>query len=473
MMTESSYEVLEDEDDRLILEGSSQNWNWKIPSKDFDLKISQFDGKERVELRGDKETLENLKSALGIQGAETPSPLKKPSEKETQEPISSNGINVYERKGKMILDLKEDFLLLGKSEYDSLKRLDPDENYLRQELGLDSETIDKLVDKEILEESDGKYNIPPDISELFGEDEHFSETCECGSKDIYEDPDKGEVVCGDCGLVHSDSIDHGPEWRAFDAEQWKSKARTGSPLTLLLHDKGLSADIGGNQDATGKPLPSKTRHKFYWLRKLDNQSKLKTGKEQGLYHGLTYLRKLSERLEISKEAEENAAYYFRKAQTKGSVIGRIRKDVVGACLYAALRESGKPRTYNEIAGITGDKKRLMRTSKSLKKEGIYDVDNIEPAYYLHRYSSDLDLSPEIETKAKRILDHSEREGITSGLNPLSAVAGAIYIASILQGKRITQKEIADSAGVSEVTVRNTYKKIIKAFDDDPLDIVSE
>lgn len=55
----------------------------------------------------------------------------------------------------------------------------------------------------------------------------------------------------------------------------------------------------------------------------------------------------------------------------------------------------------------------------------------------------------------------------------SRIAGVIYIASAKSDERITQKEIADSADISEITVRNTYKKIIKAFDDDPLDIVDE
>jgi transcription initiation factor TFIIB len=36
-------------------------------------------------------------------------------------------------------------------------------------------------------------------------------------------------------------------------------------------------------------------------------------------------------------------------------------------------------------------------------------------------------------------------------------AAALYIASIMNGKRITQRELAKAANVTEVIVRNRYK----------------
>ncbi|MCX6768754.1 MAG: transcription initiation factor IIB, partial [Candidatus Micrarchaeota archaeon] len=43
---------------------------------------------------------------------------------------------------------------------------------------------------------------------------------ECGSPKLIKDYEKGELICGACGLVLTENIqDAGPEWRAFDAEQ--------------------------------------------------------------------------------------------------------------------------------------------------------------------------------------------------------------------------------------------------------------
>ena len=64
-------------------------------------------------------------------------------------------------------------------------------------------------------------------------------------------------MCEECGLVHLENhIDHGPEWRAFDADQKKKRTRTGAPMTNMIHDKGLSTMIGWtNRDIFGKETP--------------------------------------------------------------------------------------------------------------------------------------------------------------------------------------------------------------------------
>ena len=67
---------------------------------------------------------------------------------------------------------------------------------------------------------------------------------DCGSRALTRDETRGEVVCDDCGLVLEDNvIDQGAEWRVFSPEQGDQRARTGAPMTVMLHDKGLSTDI--------------------------------------------------------------------------------------------------------------------------------------------------------------------------------------------------------------------------------------
>ena len=43
-------------------------------------------------------------------------------------------------------------------------------------------------------------------------------------------------------------------------------------------------------------------------------------------------------------------------------------------------------------------------------------------------------------------------------------AAAIYIASVVHDQRKTQKTIADTVGVTEVTIRNRYKELAKNLD---------
>ena len=45
--------------------------------------------------------------------------------------------------------------------------------------------------------------------------------------------------------------------------------------------------------------------------------------------------------------------------------------------------------------------------------------------------------------------------VTSGI-----AAAALYVAALINGEKRTQREVADVAGVTEVTIRNRYKELL-------------
>ena len=65
----------------------------------------------------------------------------------------------------------------------------------------------------------------------------------------------------------------------------------------------------------------------------------------------------------------------------------------------------------------------------------------------------------MQAKAAEILAEAADNELTSGRGPTGVAAAAIYIASILCNQRRTQREVADVAGVTEVTIRNRYKEL--------------
>ena len=81
---------------------------------------------------------------------------------------------------------------------------------------------------------------------------------ECGGS-LEADTERGETVCSECGLVvEEDEIDRGPEWRAFDSAEKDEKSRVGAPTTKMMHDEGLSTNIGWqDKDAYGNSLSSR------------------------------------------------------------------------------------------------------------------------------------------------------------------------------------------------------------------------
>jgi len=99
---------------------------------------------------------------------------------------------------------------------------------------------------------------------------------ECGGGDFFFDSERGEVVCRSCGLViDEDVLDSGPEWRAFTPEEKESRTRVGIPLSLAVHDKGLSTEISPDGlDAHGQKLTLEAKIQYYRLRKRQAVSRI-------------------------------------------------------------------------------------------------------------------------------------------------------------------------------------------------------
>ncbi len=76
-----------------------------------------------------------------------------------------------------------------------------------------------------------------------------------------------------------------------------------------------------------------------------------------------------------------------------------------------------------------------------------------------RYVNALKLSGEAQEKAVQLLKKAMKKGLVTGRSPTGVSAAAVYIAGALAGERRTQKEVADVAGVTEVTIRNRYREL--------------
>jgi len=295
------------------------------------------------------------------------------------------------------------------------------------------------------------------------EKEEAIEVCpECGSPRIIRDYKRGELVCQDCGYVIEERyIDAGPEWRAFDSEQKEKRSRVGAPITYTIHDKGLSTIIDwNNKDYYGKAISIRTRAQLFRLRKWQRRIRISNATERNLAFALSELDRMASALGLPKSVRETAAVIYRKAIEKNLIRGRSIEGVVAAALYAACRQAGVPRTLDEIAQYSRvDRKEIGRTYRFIARELGLKLMPTSPADYVPRFCAALGLSGEVQRKAIEIIKKAEERELTSGRGPTGVAAAAIYIASILCGERRTQREVAEVAGVTEVTIRNRYKEL--------------
>jgi len=290
---------------------------------------------------------------------------------------------------------------------------------------------------------------------------------ECGSTNLSRDYSRGELICNDCGLViEEDFIDHGPDWRAFDSEQREKRARVGAPMTYTIHDKGLSTMIGWtNRDSYGKSIPTRNRAQLYRLRKWQRRVRISDATERNLAIALSALDRMASSIGLPRTVRETAAMIYRKAALKKLVRGRSIEGVTAAALYAACRQCLVPRTLDEICNIAHiSKKEIGRTYRYVSRELGLKLMPTSPEDYISRFCSELKLSGDVQAKTLEILQEAAHRELTSGRGPTGIAAASLYIASVLCGERRTQREVADIAGVTEVTIRNRYKEIAEKLD---------
>jgi len=294
----------------------------------------------------------------------------------------------------------------------------------------------------------------------------------CDSKHLTMDYSRAEIVCKTCGLViDSELIDHGPEWRAFDSEQRDKKTRTGSPMTYRRHDKGLSTSISWqNRDAYGRSIPPRNRAQLFRLRKWHTRTRISDGAERNLVLALSSLDRMSSALNLPRNLRETAAMIYRKTARNKLTRGRTIDGITAAVLYAACRQCNMPRTLEEISRVSEIKKKeIGRNYRNISRRLELKLLPTTPQDYISRFCSKLKLSNDVIIKTVDILKKATKQELTSGRGPTGMAAAAIYIASVMCGERRTQREVAEVAGVTEVTIRNRYKELAKKLD---IDVIS-
>ncbi|MEK0342797.1 MAG: TFIIB-type zinc ribbon-containing protein [Nitrosopumilus sp.] len=281
----------------------------------------------------------------------------------------------------------------------------------------------------------------------------------CGQGALVTDSGTGENFCGKCGFVITDKVDEsGPEWRSFSNEG-ENKSRAGVPTSLAMHDMGLATVINPqNRDATGKPLSAAMKSTIERLRTWDSRSQVHEPVDRNFRQAFSELNRLKDKLAISDSVIEKAAYLYRKALEKGLVRGRSISALIASALYASCRDTETPRTLKDIAQVSNIKRKdIARCYRLLLRELNLKMPVVNPINCISRIASKAGLSEKTKRKATKILQRAEELKISAGKDPMGLAAAALYVACVTLGENKTQRDVAEAAGVTEVTIRNRYK----------------
>ena len=283
---------------------------------------------------------------------------------------------------------------------------------------------------------------------------------------IVRDDEHGETTCRDCGLVlDEESIDRGPEWRAFYAEERDEKSRVGAPTTQLIHDKGLSTTIGWqDKDAYGQSVSARKRARLQRLRTWDERYRAKDAHERNLKQALGEINRMASALGLSKPVRETAGVLYRRAVEEDLLPGRSIEGMATATLYAAARQHGTPRPSAEFAGVSRvEKLRIQRAYRYLSRELGLRIEPSDPTQYVSQFASTLEVSDEAEQRARELLTAAKAQGAHSGKSPEGMAAAAIYAATHLTNEQLTQETVSNAAHVSKVTIRIRYQELLEVY----------
>jgi len=291
------------------------------------------------------------------------------------------------------------------------------------------------------------------------------ERCEiCGGTDFIFKKETGEVICKTCGYVAKHiNIDMGPEWRTFEGDE-VDRARTGPPQTSLITDRGMTTVFGNIQEGFGRGgrVSEERRREIQRIKSWLYRTSGATSQERNLQNALNILQKLGERLDLPKNVLERAAQIYRMALDKDLVRGRAINSIVAAALYLALREFQMPRTFKKMAKqVNIDRKELGRCYRLLVKELNIKTPVINPSLYIKPIVSRTGLPDSVAVLAEKIITLAKRKKVTAGKDPVGLASAAVYYAARLSGYDITQRDIANAAEITEVTVRNRCRYLME------------
>ena len=283
----------------------------------------------------------------------------------------------------------------------------------------------------------------------------------CASTELVTDDNTGETICSKCAVVteNENRESNSPE-RFMQSEEGDNR-RAGAPTSLTMHDMGLATVIGKkNVYSTGKPLSSVTKSTIDRLRTWDSRSQTKNTYDRNLRVAMGELSRIKDKIVVPEATIEKAAYYYRKALEKKLTKGRNIPVIIASCLYVACRQDSIPRNLNDIYMASNLKKKDIASCYRLL---LRELDIIPPVvdsrFVVSRITTILNIPEKITRLATEYLTKAKELGDTAGKDPMGMAAATIYLACINNGMTVTQREIADAAHVTEVTIRNRLNRL--------------
>ena len=299
------------------------------------------------------------------------------------------------------------------------------------------------------------------------------QSCPECSASLIDDVQNGEIICSGCGIVVADqTVDYGPETKSSTLEDKMKLARATGQTTYSQHDLGISTDISiSTKDFSGKSIGHQVANQMNNLRKWQQRVRVSTSRDRRLSNVLSKMGETCDNLNLSKSVLETASIIYRNLDGRVDVKGKSVISITAATIYMACKQCGVVRSIEEICrGMCTPKELKAKTKLAAKyyrtivmEMGQTTAPVVSMDKYISKISNMTHTEVRVERLALEIADKTKDSNIADGKAPNGIAAAYLYVASVLLGYNMLQRDISSTAGVTEVTIRNRCKEILTKY----------
>jgi transcription initiation factor TFIIB len=300
------------------------------------------------------------------------------------------------------------------------------------------------------------------------------ERCTACNSSVVDDTENGERICSGCGIVMEERVeDHGPEAKSSSLEDKMKLARATGQTTYAQHDLGIATEISiGSTDFSGKKINAETANQMHRLGKWQQRVRVSSSRDRRLSNVLGRVSEICQSCSLPKNVTETASIIYRSLDGKNiQVKGKSVLSISAAVVYMACKQCDVIRSLEEILKEVchpRDVKSKTKLASRYYRTLVIELDTVTtPIVTMDKYISKIanmtDTDTRIERLSLEIAEKTKDRNIADGKAPNGIAAAYLYIASILLGQSVLQRDISSVSGVTEVTIRNRCKEILTSF----------
>lgn len=310
--------------------------------------------------------------------------------------------------------------------------------------------------------------------------------CKTVPPNITEEFASGDLVCADCGLVLGDRIvDTRSEWRTFANEDGDDPSRVGSVANPILDGitEQLESRVAARDGGTG------TSREL-----LKTISRAAAPRDRSLLDAFDSIQNKCDSIHLPRTVCDTAKQAYRRVEQEKLLRGRHPDAIIAAAIYVACRVNRVPRTFPEVCALTSARKpqvarcfREMKDAFGLNATGSGSIDGADTSAnvaaanagtggaaqlglavgasdLVARYCNHLGLDMSIVRVTEAITMRIQEQGCLAGRSPITIAAATIYLVTMLVNEQRTARRISVAAGVSDVTIKHSYRELLKVLD---------